>query len=339
MELRNKENIVFIIKGLVFTAIFLVMFQVVDKVFLYKDANVYNYVNYMEQEPDSIDVLILGSSHSMDAIHSNLLSEHLQEVYGITAKPFNMSIMGMLIEQIDFRFEKALDTQKPKVLVIETFSFVEMQEEEAEAVRRRCIDCLPFSWGKWNYIERNISENQSSFVVPFIKYHSRWSELTVSDFEILKPGFVKEISVNNGFTTLAEEKPDYDSVPDDYFQQDFGKIDEKVAITDKQKRHVEHILEVAREHGIAVLFLSVPYKVQMDFESTELIKRNNFLYEKYVNNEDVFMLDLNKEANDIGWNYDYLSDDGHVNTPGRDKVTKLLAEYIGTNMKMIMEGK
>ncbi len=96
---------------------------------------------------------------------------------------------------------------------------------------------------------------------------------------------------------------------------------------------MDSILETAEKNGIKVLFLSVPYKVQMSLPSTELIQYNNYIRENYVDGENVFLLDMNAMMNSLGWGYEYMQDEGHVNDDGRKIVMKYLTEYIGENLK------
>ena len=65
MEPTGKEKKVFVIRVVIFFAVFLCLFLVINRVFLYKDNNFYNYVNYMSQPEESIDILVMGSSHSI----------------------------------------------------------------------------------------------------------------------------------------------------------------------------------------------------------------------------------------------------------------------------------
>ena len=71
---------------------------------------------------------------------------------------------------------------------------------------------------------------------------------------------------------------------------------------------MDSILETAEKNGIKVLFLSVPYKVQMSLPSTELIQYNNYIRENYVDGENVFLLDMNAMMNSLGWGYEYIGE-------------------------------
>ena len=330
MSIGKWEKKIFIVRTLLFFCGFIFLFFIVNRIFLYKDNNFYNYINYMQQQGNSVDVLVMGSSHSIDAVDSLELGAVLEEEYGIRAGVFNMSITGMRIEQIAYRLQEAVKTQQPRLLIVETFSFVPMELSNEEMVRRYAADYMPLSLEKVGYIRNRIGEGAESFYVPFIKYHTRWEELGKDDFRSLSKKWLKDISSPYGVTVGA--KPEYEGERDDYFQQDFTSISECREISDEQKEDVEAILETAKKNQMKVLFLSVPYKKQMDVPSTELIKYNNYIREMYVDDENVFLLDMNLLMNGLGWGYEYMQDDGHVNDAGRKEVMDCLAKYIGTSL-------
>ena len=326
MKTERKEKISFIVRTILFLLLFLVMFFVVNRIFLYKDNNYFNYQNFVRQKENSIDILVMGSSHSIDSIDSVELGKKLQEE-GLSLSVFNMSITGMRIEQIVYRFEEALKTQKPELLIVETFSFVPISYSNEETTRRYALDYMPLTQEKVQFIENKV-EDKSSFYVPFIKYHTRWMELNKEDFQVLSDKWVEEKSRYNGI--LAGEKPDCQGERDTYLEQDFQAIAERRELEAAQKEDLEYLIELARENDFKILFLSVPYKIQMDFPSVELIKCNNYLQENYVDDEWIYMLDLNEKMNELQWNYDYMQDEGHVNNKGREIVMNHLAQYIGT---------
>lgn len=332
MSEERKKVLYFVIKAVAFMGIFLVLFTGVSKVFLAKSENVYGYINYRMQEKDSIDVLILGSSHSADGIHARDMDAILAEEYGLQLKSFNMSVTGMRLEQMNFRLKEAVKTQMPKLLVIETFSCAPQSTGTEENLNRWSLDYLPVSKNKMEYIDKHIEEEmKTSFLVPFIKYHSRWKELNAADWEILLPADVLEKSKNCGFT--APDKPDYSGVVDDYFEQDFSNIVEIKELPVNYQEEMAELLALCEEIDCKVLFLSVPYKVQADFYNTELVKYNNYLEKEYVDNENVYIYDMNKETISLGWGYEHMTDEGHVNNQGRSVINRELAKQISLMME------
>ena len=166
MRTEKKQIAFFLVKMLFFVAIFIGLFTVVNKVFLIKNENLYNYINFSNQPEDSVDILVMGSSHSMDGIDAQELDAILLEEYGIIAKSFNMSVTGMRLEQIGYRFKEALKTQEPSVLVIETFSCVPQSTGTNETINRWALDYVPLSREKVQYIGEEIEGKlQTSFLI------------------------------------------------------------------------------------------------------------------------------------------------------------------------------
>ena len=327
MNKESKRILFFLLKMVIFMAIFILMFGCANRVFSAKSENLYNYINYSKQSENSVDILIMGSSHSMDGIGSRELDTILSEEYDVNACSFNMSITGMRLEQIHYRLKEALKTQTPKVLVIETFSCAPQSTGTNENINRWSLDYVPLTGEKLQYIEEEIEEGlKTSFVVPFIKYHSRWKELSVEDFEIMSPAETMRKSQNQGF--VAPDKPDFIGVEDDYFEQDFTLIEEQTELPESYRKYMLEILEMCKAIDCKILFLSIPYKVQADFYSTELIKYNNYIQEQYVNDIDVHMYDMHKVAHELKWGYQHMTDEGHVSNHGREVINQELARKI-----------
>lgn len=327
MKTEKKQITIFLLKMWIFIVIFIGLFAVVNKVFLVKSENVYNYINFSNQPENSIDILVLGSSHSMDGIDAKELDLILLEEYGIVAKSFNMSITGMRLEQIGYRFKEALKTQKPSVLIIETFSCAPQSTGTNESINRWALDYVPLSKEKVQYIREDIEDNlKTSFGVPFIKYHSRWRELTKEDWEILSWEKTWNRSVNQGF--IAPDKPNFEGTADDYFEQDFALITEENVLPENYQEDIKEIIETCNEIGCKILFLSIPYKVQADFRAEELVKYNNYLEKQYVDNQNVYMYDMQKSVQSLQWGYEHMTDEGHVNNLGRAVVNEKLAGEI-----------
>ena len=327
MSKDKKQILYFLTKMITFIVIFIAVFTCINNIFLTKSDNLYNYINYSNQTENSIDILIMGSSHSMDGISARKLDSILSESYGVETHSFNMSITGMRLEQIHYRLMEALKTQTPKLLIIETFSCVPQSTGTNESINRWSLDYVPLSINKLQYIEDEIEEElKTSFVLPFIKYHSRWKELTSEDFEIMSREKTKRKSFHQGVE--APNKPDFVGTEDDYFAQDFTLITQQRELPEDYKIYMRKILEVCKSIDCKVLFLSIPYKVQADFYATELIKYNNFLQKEYVDETEVYMYDMNKAIPELKWGYQYMTDEGHVNNSGREVINQELAKRI-----------
>ena len=310
-------------------AVFLCLFGLFSRIFMYKNEGFYNYHNFNRIEEDSLDVLVLGSSHSMDGIDATGLSERLSEFGGNDWTCFNMSVSGMRIEQILYRYKEVLKTQSPKIVVVETFSYSPALDSEIESIHRRSIDYMPLNKNKVEYIFQNVEADKASYVIPFIKYHSRWKELEKEDFMCFSPEWRYENSDGAGFS--APNKIPFEGEYTDYFENDFSHIDGAMPISAERYEITQELIQLIEENGSKLVFLSIPYKVQTDFTNEMAIETNNYLKQEFVDEEAVFILDMNRLINQLDWGYEYMHDEGHVNNDGREYVHQILCEFLNEN--------
>ena len=84
-----------------------------------KSDGLYNCIDFIRQPINSIDILVLGSSHSKDGIDARELDDILLEEYGIETRTFNMSVNQMRMEQIAYRSKHDLTKEDWEILFCE----------------------------------------------------------------------------------------------------------------------------------------------------------------------------------------------------------------------------
>lgn len=312
----------YILKFLIFFIIGLVLFRCISMIFVEKSSFA-KYKNYKAQ--NNVDILILGSSHSAVGINVVQLQDAISQT-GCQIDAFNYSIYGMRIEQMYFFMQEILKEQNPSLIIIDTFSFVPIAEEHREILARRAFDAFPFSFNKQEAIQYLITEDRWSYYVPFIKYHSRWKELTADDFRMLYDQTTwAGAGIGGNGSEVSMDKID------DYFDTDTSLVTEMQPINTTEKECFEKILSLAEEKDIKILLTTVPFKEQMGMDSLQLIQINNYLRKEYVEDSDMQLLDMNLSWDEMDFGYGDLMNEGHCNASGAVKTTDLLAEYIITN--------
>ena len=321
----QKENVRFFIRAAVFLLIGAALLYVVSLTLLEKSSYP-RYRNYLAQ--DEIDVLILGSSHSANALSPTQM-ETLCRDRGKELNIFNYSIYGMRIEQMYYFFLEALKTHTPKTLVLETFAFVPIDEENREILARRAFDMLPLSMNKIRAIRACAPEGSHwSYYFPFLLYHSRWKELSQKDFEM---PWVKSRWETAGKKGVSLK--DKMEIEDDYFHRPPDLTAEQ-EILPAQKDYLEKILQIAREKEITVVLACVPFRQQLGMDSRELAKINLYLENHYTDGKQVYLLDMNRMWGELDFDYTDLYNEGHCNRYGAKKASRTLAEYL-TDQKIV----
>lgn len=321
----KKHYKVFVV--LVTLIIIMIMLAITNKVFLLKDENFYNYHNFTRQEKNTIDILVLGSSHSRNGVDARQLDALLSE-QNISVKSFNMSVTGLRFEMMTYRLKEVLKTQSPKLLIVETFSAVPIEYSDVDITRRYAIDYMPLTFNKLQYINHYIAEEKNSYIFPLLRYHSRWKELTKEDFFVLNPIWLDSVCRENGLAAYTEDV--VWNMEDDYFTRDFSDITEEKPLEPEVDGALQELLQVAKENQIAVLFISLPFKVQMGYNSEQLVQNNIYIQNRYCD-ENTKLLDLNRDYEALQWSFQDMQDEGHMNASGREKIMPFLAEFIGEN--------
>lgn len=178
----TKKSI--IIKGVVFTLIFALLWCGFERVLSYKwDTTIEHLASryeYFEKEPEgTIDVFYIGSSPTFEAyVPAEIFNES-----GITSINFGTSNNRGLPEYYTLLY--ALKHQTPKLVVLDFVGFTD--HAYVDYSYRDFITNVP-DWDIKYQTIRATKElypeiNPLSYLFPLIHYHSRWESLTRDDFD------------------------------------------------------------------------------------------------------------------------------------------------------------
>src|SRR5699024_8592385 len=125
---------------------------------------------------DSVDVLFLGAS----AIYADISPINLWNEYGITSFSLASSNQAPLLTY--YTFAETIKYQKPKVVVVDFVSLTtENTPDRYEAYYLRKLDGILDKKLKIDAVNNMDKEfdlpSKISYLVPFFRYHQRWSEL------------------------------------------------------------------------------------------------------------------------------------------------------------------
>ena len=105
-------------KSIVFLIILFFFIYKLDKYFVEDDPIYYRYNTFYEIENYTLDVLFIGDSHTANGINTSIISSKCKlDSYGI-------GVRGTNLFHAYFRLKEALQYQKPKLVVIENYTFL-----------------------------------------------------------------------------------------------------------------------------------------------------------------------------------------------------------------------
>lgn len=300
---RLKE----IISAVVFCAIFLSLFYLVDTALAFKYGDGIRPMMDLKRYPEnSVDVLFLGSSH----IGINVDTEQLCNEYGIAA----YKVWGPIQPTWNayYSLVDALERQTPKVVVFETLSLSHNLEFQPFTDSIKNVQGLSWSMNKikaiWNSV---LPEYRLDALTGFSTYHSRYASLSDEDFHCYFWNYqFGEKNTKNWYSVYPGNPP--------------AQTQRRIPLGKKEQKYLDMILDLCQEKDIPILFLSAPYSI-LEEDNARLNTARDYISEKgyphldYITNYDEIGIDFNADFGDSA---------GHLNSYGVQKMTAAIGEYL-----------
>ncbi len=264
---------------------------------------------YYLQKENTVDVLLLGSSHTYCDVNTGVLWDE----YGISA--FDLGGAEQPFWNSYYFLKEALKTQKPKVIVLD-ITIPGIRSEEYQLRVWSVTNLFGIHFNRNRIDATRISVPSSSFETllnPMNEMHTRYSDLDKDDF------IDSNRSVNyKGFDLRDGIVP--------YETPDMSGVTELTPMTEKEELYYRKIIELTREEKIPLLLVSVPFPV---YEEAQKIYNYEF---KIAKEEGVPYIDYNKGNHYAEMDLDFktdMADEFHLNITGNEKFSK----YLGAQLK------
>ena len=282
--------------------------------FKYIDS-IFKIESFYELPENSVDVLVLGSSHAYQGINTAVLWNE----YGIAA--FNLCGAAQPIWNTYYYLEEALKTQTPKVILLDTY-YVYMSDDYSDtSTAIKNTYGLRWSQTKIDAIKASFSEAQygKQYFFELLQYHSRYSDLTKADFA---PDLANEDMYSNhkGFYCYFSKS----AVEED----NFVYVKEYRELSEKVEEYYRKIFELANSKGIPIIATTIPFKadssLQERFNEAKYIAENEY-GAPYFN----FISDY---KNILGLDYTTdFADSQHLNHLGNTKLSRFFGDILRNN--------
>lgn len=296
-----------VIRFIGFTILFCILMGYVNRVLVMKYE--YRIQKFYDLEDNTVDVLVLGSSHAYADINTGVLWRE----YGIASYVLAASSQPMW--NTYFYLNEALKTQTPKLILLEGYRVVEEKEYLDDSFIIRNTYGLKWSRNKIDAIKVGVPEERwPEYFLEYTLYHNRYAELSEEDF--FHDQGSKQYENWRGSSILMKTTP--------MEAADIGGDIEDVELTEKTEKYYRATIELAQENGIPILIVINPYagitsEDQAMFQTAEKIAgeyRVPFI--NYNDRRDLLSIDY---ATDF-------AEESHLNYRGGYKVSEALGEYI-----------
>lgn len=299
------------LKPTIIIIIFILIFIFLNKLLSPKYINdlvegnmTYEYYN----EEKNHEVIFIGDCE----VYANFSPMVLYEEEGITSYVRGNS--QQLIWQSYYILKETLKYETPKVVVFNVNS-MRYSEPVSEAYNRLAIDKMKWSKEKIDIIKVSMTEEENflSYVIPLLRYHSRFDKLTSEDFEYL---FKTKNSMYNGFLINKNVKP-VESLPTKRRLSTYQ-------FKENCYEYLEKIKELCKKNNIKLVLIKAPSVYPYWYEEYEE------QIQKYAKENNLDYYNFKEKIEEIGIDYSTDTYDGglHLNLNGATKLSKYFSKIL-----------
>lgn len=268
---------------------------------------------FYELPPDSVDVLVVGSSHAFMDINPAVLYDE----YGITAFDLCGSVQPLWNSY--YYIEEALKTQRPKLIVLEAYVTTYGKDYIDDSRIIKNIYGMKWSKTKIDAFRASVPrKRRAEFMLPYIQYHSRYKDIHRNDFCGGETSLI--LSDNKGFFSTERVHP--------FGRPDLKQAKEHRALWPKSEEYYRKIIELARRKEIPIMVIVSPYP-GIGAQEQEMFNTAEDIAKEYG----VPFLNFNLDPSALGLDYrkDFC-DVAHMNYHGSTKYSRFLGscfkEYV-----------
>ena len=262
------------------------------------------------------DVIFIGDCE----VFESFIPAILWEEYGISS--FVRGGAQQLVWHSYYMLEDALRYETPKAVVFNVYA-LKYGEPQKEAYNRMALDGMEWSSVKAEAIKASMTEEEHfiDYVLPFLRYHSRWDELTAEDLTYAyrdKPlvsdsGYLMQTGIVSADTQTAfTPTPLFDT-----------------ALPTTAMAYLDRMRTLCAERGIELILVKAPTSFwryhwydEWDEQVTAYADKHGLAYYNLITASEEMSLDMSTDTYDAG---------AHLNVYGAEKLTR----YFGAILRDI----
>ncbi len=253
------------------------------------------------------DVIFIGDCE----IYESFVPAVLWEEYGISS--YLRGNAQQLVWHSYYMLEDTLRYETPKAVVFNVLALM-YGEPQKEAYNRMALDGMKWSSVKAEAVKASMTEEENflTYVFPFFRYHSRWSELSSEDLTYAYRE--KPLVSDSGYLMqTAVEPEDLENQP-----SPSPLLDEKLPKT--AMAYLDRMTALCREKGIEFILIKAPTNYfryhwydEWDAQIKAYAAENGLSYYNFMHVKDEIGLDMSVDTYDAGI---------HLNVYGAEKLTR-----------------
>lgn len=283
------------------------LFYVSGALIMKRDDGITSMQDYYAQKENTVDLLIMGSSHAA----TNVDTEMLWSDYGISA--YTLWGSRQPAWNTYYFLKEALKTQKPQLVLMDVFGMLDQDEYEDEARQITNTQGMRMGLNKIQAIQASSpKEDHIDMILGLPYWHERWKELTADDF--------RHYPWSEGLINNKGELMAYGT----WWTADlsFTPTEDVTPLSAKQETYLRKIIELCKTEDIPLMLVLTPTSDRQTLEpycnAVAAIAREY----------DVEFVDLNRLDSETGIDpSSFQPDASHLNKSGADLVTTWLLKH------------
>lgn len=262
---------------------------------------------YYDEEMNH-DIVMVGDCE----LYENIDPIYLWENFGI-----NSYIRGsaqQLIWQSYYLMEETLKYEKPQAIVFNVLS-MKYNKPQKEAYNRMTLDGMKWSASKVRSIQASMMEDEYfvDYLFPFLRYHSRWKELSQDDLTYF---WNRDKVSHNGYYLRVDVKA-AENVPE-------GKPLGNYQFGDNAYYYLEKMADLCEENGVELILVKAPslyptWYPEWEEQIQDFAAEHHLAYYNFLADADTVGLDFSQDTYDGGL---------HLNLSGADKLSQYFGEIL-----------
>lgn len=322
--ISNSKRIKTVCKIFIFILLLSIALAVTAKVLSIKESDgISQWEVFYDIEKNSLDVLVVGSSHA----YVNINPVAMYEENGVAA--FNLCASMQPMWNSYYFIKEALKYQSPKLIVLEGYGACYNDDYtlygSKDAMTSRIIKNnygMKWSFLKLESIVDSVPKSElGDYLIEFMQSHNRYESLEMSDFY--------ESSRYPEGKSWRGQADHFDTNPQSVTLS--GETD-CVSMTSKTEEYFKKIVELANENDIALCVLLTPYPGIHSSEEKVFNYLSDLCTEYDVDFVNYNSLDYYQEIG-LDFDTDYV-DEVHMNYRGNEKFSKYLSKYLSDNYEL-----
>ena len=260
------------------------------------------------QPRDSVDIVMMGSSH----IHCNVNTALLWEDYGMAAYDYSGAEQPLWMTY--YYLKELYKYQTPEVIVLDMYAPARFKEDYQYEWISENIYGMKFSLNKMQMLFVSVeSKKMREYFPSFAVYHSRYDDLEEEDFENFFWDSQKKEAFK-GYTPYWNKNPQ--KRPD-------VSEDRSDGLTEKSEKYLKKIISYTRKQGSELILIATPYIMTAEDKRTynritEIAAEEGIIFINYNEYYDAIGLDFEEDFND----------ESHLNYWGSCKFTEYLGGFL-----------